>query len=488
MIHNVLTSSSGDLSNLIDFTFKSSIDVLHVLKFSIINVMISRLARQLLSPLRCSYLVYTRLASGGVQIKPKKRVSMQRGDQERVLTESALSELEASESVEDTEEEMDRASYEREFVDHTVEDFAELYANDDPSGSTKFLIETILNEYEYLKYNSMGKVPSKIDLVDMQQLMEEGTVSTTREKIFLYQFKREMNRLSASNKKRRDALERQLLREARSKELDEKYGGNRTGLLTPDNKLIYGLWHNSLFTRIPDSVLRSSQSGSRLRQAALYGTKLVFDFGFEEFMAPWLYRNVIDQVQEAYGLNKFDYREPFDFWFCNFKADSFAAKYASEKAIKNVYNGSMITVKEDCFTNHFDKSRLVYLSPDSREQLTDIGRNDDVYIVGVYNDRGASKPISFRKAEALGIRCKSLPLDSYLAWQGGSKCLCVNHVVGVLLDVMSNGGDWREALNKHIPKRKIKPIEVLIEEQKRRNEKDKLRKRSRKFSIRDDLF
>ena len=64
----------------------------------------------------------------------------------------------------------------------------------------------------------------------------------------------------------------------------------------------------------------------------------------------------------------------------------------------------------------------------------------------------------------------------------------MNHVVGVLLDVMSNGGDWREALSKHIPKRKIKPVEVLMEEQKRRQDKERMHKRSIKFSIRDDIF
>lgn len=448
--------------------------------------MISRLAYNLASKARCSLSLCSRRMSSDLP-KLKKRVSVRRGDLDRVITESTLSEIEAYENVDLAEEDLDKASYEREFVDHSVEDFESLY-KDDPSGSIKFQIETILSEYEYLKYNSMGRVPSKIDLIQMKQLIDEGPLPSAREKIFMFFFKREMTRMSTISRKRRDAEERRVIREARNKEMEERYGGCRSGLLAADNKLVYGLWHNSLFTRLPDNLLRSGAANSRLKNAAMFGPRLVFDFGFGDHMAPWLYRNVIDQVQEAYGLNKFDYREPFDFWFCNFQRDSFAEKYATEKSMKNLYNGSMITVTEDCFTNHFDRSKLVYLSPDARETISSVGNTDDVYVVGVYNDRGASKPISFRKAERLGIRSRSLPLDSFLAWQGGSKCLCVNHVVGILLEVMSNGGDWRGALNKHVPKRKIKPVEVLVEEQKQRLAKERLRKRASKFSIRDDFF
>lgn len=42
----------------------------------------------------------------------------------------------------------------------------------------------------------------------------------------------------------------------------------------------------------------------------------------------------------------------------------------------------------------------------------------------------------------------------YLA--GARKTLCLNHVLGILLDVQSSG-DWKTALQSHIPKRFFDP-------------------------------
>jgi len=374
----------------------------------------------------------------------------------------------------------------REFQDIRVEDFRDIYG-DDQTGTKKSQIEVILGEYEYLKYNTLGRVVSEISLSDMQQLLNEGTTPALRERIFNYLFKREMARRSNMRRKSRERAFKDKMREERTKEMVEKYGIQRTGLLSSNNELIYGLWHNSLFCRITETKLKSGNSMSRLKNAALFGKKLVFDFGYEDYMGPQATRSCMEQVQEAYGINRYDYLEPFDIWFCNFSKSSRSAEFLTSSCLRNLYDSSMVTVKEDCFMNHFDPSRLVYLSPNARESLTgDISRNDDVYIIGVYNDKGRSLPLSFRRAGSLNIRCRSLPLDAHISWQGSSKSLCVNHVAGILLEVMANGGDWRGAFLKHIPDRKIKPVEVVLEEERQRRERLKA-KRSRDFSLRLDL-
>lgn len=385
-----------------------------------------------------------------------------------------------------TEEEAEQMIYSREFRDLKVEDYESLY-NDDPTGEKKAFVETVLKEYEYHKYNSLGRVPSDIILVDMIRFFEEGQTVSARDKLFNFFYKREMVKRAQSIKKRKEKAEKSALQQAKLDKFTELYGGKRTGLLTDKNELIYGLWHNSLFLRIPDNKIKVGASASRLATAAMFGPRLIFDFDFENSMAPWVSRNAIDQVQEAYGLNRFKYQEPFDLWFCNLNQKTQSAEYLMKNAIANLFTTSMITVKDDCFTNYFDKSRLVYLSPDAREKVTDVGKNDDVYIIGVYNDKGGGKPLTYRKAAKLGIRARSLPLDSYLAWQGGSKSLCVNHVTGILLEVMANGGDWRKAFIRHIPTRKIKPLEVVMEEEERRLAKLRHKKKMSRFSLREDL-
>lgn len=382
--------------------------------------------------------------------------------------------------------EEDNSIYDREFVDLKLEDYESLYIND-PGGEIKQLIQTTLSEYEYLKYNSMGRVPSNIDLIDMKRVVEEGPTYSARVKLFNFLYKREMVKRSGRIKREREKEQSKIDRVERQAKFSNDYGDRRTGLTTDDGRLIYGLWHNSLFCRIPDNKLKSGRSTSRLIDAALYGRKLVFDFDFEDQMVPWISRNTMEQIQDAYGLNRFNYKQPFDIWFCNFNPNSNGGQFITKNCMKNLYSGSLVTVKNDCFTKHFDKSRLIYLSPNARERLGDISKDvDDVYIIGAYNDKGSAKPLTYRKAEALGIRCRSLPIDNYVSLNAGSKSLCVNHVTGILLEVIANGGNWREALMKHIPSRKIKPLDVMLEEEARRNQK--LRKKSMvRFSIRHDL-
>lgn len=404
-----------------------------------------------------------------------------------VLSRQSSTETPKSRPDTTTEDDEDDSNiYDREFADLKLQDYESLY-KDDPTGDTKKFIESVLTEYEYLKYNSMGRVPSNIDLIDMKRFIEEASGPAAREKLFNFFYKREMTKRANRIKKEREREQAKVVRKEKNAKFSHEYGGKRTGLLTDEGKLIYGLWHNTLFCRIPDNKLKSGRSTSRLINAALYGRKLIFDFDFENQMVPWIARNTMEQVQEAYGLNRYNYKDPFDIWFCNFNPNSDGGRFLADNCMKNLHNGSLVTLKNDCFTNHFDKSRLVYLSPNARERLDDINNNpDDVYIIGAYNDKGSAKPLTYRKAEALGIRCRSLPINTYVSLASGSKSLCVNHVTGILLEVMANGGNWREALIKYIPQRKIKPLEVVMEEEARRMQK--LRKKSMvKFSIRKDL-
>lgn len=363
----------------------------------------------------------------------------------------------------------------REFVDMKVEDYEELYANDD-SGTTKKIIETALKEYEFMKYNFNARVPVHIDVPAMDKLVRENLTPTTRAKYFEFLFKREMFKRSEASKKQRRAEER-----AARRQQEDNGGVTRTGLLSKEGELLYGLWHNSLFCRIPENRLRQGNSLSRLIQATKYGNKLVFDFGFESYMTPWIARNCADQLKEAIGLNRHQYEDPFDIWFCNYTENSECDRFFTSHGFKeSLVEGALVTIKNDCFTNHFDKSRLVYLSPNAKDKLSSIGRNDDIYIIGVYNDKGTMLPLSYKKAMKLGIRCKSLPLDSYVAWNIGSKSLCINHVTGILLEFLANGGSWEAAFKKHIPSRKIKTPELIMEEEGRKLENLRIRKKKQR--------
>ena len=423
----------------------------------------------------------------GAKVEASKRISTQTFGQKETV--SAL--YDDDEDDDDTFNENDLPDdsdidssqiCDREFVAMTVDDFAELHRN---NPEVKKLISTILDEYEFEKYNTLGRVPSVISVVDMERLVDEGTTVKLRLGLFNYLFKREMHKRAYRRKKETEKKAIAERRKDRFKEFSEVYGDKRSGLVTDDGVIMYGLWHNTLFPRIPDTRLKNGSSSSRLMQAAMFGRKLIFDFGYGEYMSRHTFMNAIDQVQEAYGMNRFVYKEPFDLWFCNFDKKSIGGEYCANKAIQNLYDSALITVKEDCFTNHFDKSQLVYLSPNAKEPLGKVLKGDEIFIIGVFNDKGYHQPVSARKALKLGIKAKCLPIDQHLAWKGPTKSLCINHVAGILLEYMANGGDWTGAMEKHIPSRKVKSMELVREEEERRLKK--YQKKSGRFTLRNDF-
>lgn len=100
----------------------------------------------------------------------------------------------------------------------------------------------------------------------------------------------------------------------------------------------------------------------------------------------------------------------------------------------------------------FDPEDVVYLSPDADEPLGEVVASD-IYIVGGIVDRNINRGMTLAAAEGGRARARRLPFDEYLPEVSRrDRVLTVCACVGVLIGVHA-GEDWREALEKSIPKR-----------------------------------
>uniref|UniRef100_T1J4R2 RNA (guanine-9-)-methyltransferase domain-containing protein 1 n=1 Tax=Strigamia maritima TaxID=126957 RepID=T1J4R2_STRMM len=183
----------------------------------------------------------------------------------------------------------------------------------------------------------------------------------------------------------------------------------------------------------------------------LFGQKLVLDFGFHENMNQRELKSCISQVQELYGFNKIN-REPFDLYFCNLQANcEFARKLSA--GMGNLKTSScLVTASDKSYLDFFQKEKLVYLTPDCKNDLN-VFNYDDVYIVGGLVDLRSNVPLAMSKAKSEGLRMARLPLEKYVHWGIGSKSLTLDQIVKILL-TLKNSKSWTKAF-QHVPGRKL---------------------------------
>lgn len=128
----------------------------------------------------------------------------------------------------------------------------------------------------------------------------------------------------------------------------------------------------------------------------------------------------------------------------DFKGKSFEMV---EKYMPNIRTTVPMLMSEDCFTTVYRREKMLYLSPDSENELLTYDP-DDIYVLGAVVDKRESLPLTLTKARMLGMRHARLPLDKFVKFKRGShKRLGINNVV-TILQSWKNTKDWEEALKK----------------------------------------
>lgn len=125
-----------------------------------------------------------------------------------------------------------------------------------------------------------------------------------------------------------------------------------------------------------------------------------------------------------------------------------------EKFMPNIREKkSPMLISEDSFATIHPREKLLYLSPDSENELLHYDP-EDIYVLGAMVDKSTSLPLSLTRARTLGIRHARLPIDNYVKFKVGShKRLMINNVVEIL-QTWKQTKDWNKAFQK-IPDIKI---------------------------------
>ena len=206
---------------------------------------------------------------------------------------------------------------------------------------------------------------------------------------------------------------------------------------------------NRLFLRLQSNTIQQFDQW-RLAAGMKFGSKIVFDFSYEELMRRQEVISLIQQLMHVVNANKYA-REPFDVHWVGLTEQT-----QSMKLMKHMKSDSLertlVNITDKDLLDVFPKEKLIYLSADSPNVLKSFD-SDKVHVIGALVDRSAIiTGQSMARAKRHGIDHARLPLDRYLQWSTGAKELTLDQVIRILIE-LNTSGDWVTAL-QHVPIRK----------------------------------
>ena len=345
----------------------------------------------------------------------------------------------------------------RVFQEIKLEDYEELIRCPDDRKK----VEEILKDYEFLKYTT-DRAPTAISVKRMNEMMALTTPSM-KMNYFNFLFKTEMKKLSNKRARaRKGEAHLEMIRNQKDYDPGQLFDEET-------HEPIYRKWHNALFTRIRDTAIDAANDYKK-QVAATFGQPFVVDFSFDQFMSKREIINTCDQLSIVYGLNYRQTPDIFDLHFCNYHKDTFMHERMMMTMPNLEFPNTMISLQKRSYLDIFPKEKLVYLTPHANNMLKEFS-DDDVYIMAGLVDKTIKSPVSLAKAKKEGIRMARLPIDEHIIWGSYSKVLTLNQIVGIMLEVKNNGGNWKDAFLKYVPNRKLKTRETVAQEEVARLEK-----------------
>ncbi|EPY22523.1 tRNA (guanine-N(1)-)-methyltransferase TRM10 [Angomonas deanei] len=199
-------------------------------------------------------------------------------------------------------------------------------------------------------------------------------------------------------------------------------------------------------------------------RAALDSVKtptVVFDLSFAWCMTVADTKSTVAQIKYAYSSLKHS-QFPFKPVITSVKGkeeDSTEDTEEQEKVLEVLrdfegFKRYPPVVTEEHWSKHFDKSKVVFLTADSDDTLTEI-EPEMVYVIGAFVDHNRHKNLSFQAASRHGVRTAKLPIQENITIGDRCKVLTINHMVDVLAKYQKEK-DWRSALETVLPSRRTK--------------------------------
>lgn len=188
---------------------------------------------------------------------------------------------------------------------------------------------------------------------------------------------------------------------------------------------------------------------NRIEEALQNGLRVVLDLSYGGRMSAKEQTSLARQLSRCWGANRRAVK-PVSLHLAGLGMCPSACLPPAE----DVARWKVHRVTEDV-SDAFPMERLVFLSPDADEPLTEL-HTDTTYVIGGLVDSSVQKHTSLAKAHDLGARTLRLPLAEHAPTANPRLPLTLTAVLEILLGVHA-GLDWPSALRAAVAPRHLRP-------------------------------
>ena len=181
--------------------------------------------------------------------------------------------------------------------------------------------------------------------------------------------------------------------------------------------------------------------------------KIVIDCGYVDVMSAKEVCKLATQIGRSYGINK-KMGQPFVLYLSRLAKDGVILQECQRQLMG--FDSFPIIRSEKHPCELFDHNKLIYLTPDAKEDLLTL-EEDSAYIIGGLVDEQINKRICLEHAKSKDITTAKLPIKRFMVnpspKHSTNMILTINQVVEILA-MIRHGYQWPQALAECVPKRK----------------------------------
>lgn len=228
------------------------------------------------------------------------------------------------------------------------------------------------------------------------------------------------------------------------------------------NELLYGLWHNSLFTKWKYSAL-STIYNKRLTSLSLMKSNpriwIDLDFLPDNF---FYLRYGLNNVRKLLAYNKYKLKQPYIIEFIRTRKSELFDRnvhriltwWHQPEHYQYVVHGKRPTELID------QSKKLIYLSPTASQAITrnDLLNESNILVFPAYNSPSLRDPVynNINKLSSKEIKVRRLPTVEHIVWNKFHGVIPLEIILAILYDITNDATEnWVKVFQKYLLEKEL---------------------------------